>query len=268
MKAIRAFQIHAFTSTVFGGNPAGVCLLDTWPVDAVLARIAHDFGPSVTAFVGPGEEIRRLRWFTRGEREVMSFCGHATFAAAHAVLHEIGADGLQFDTVTGIRPAALVEGGISMGIPFWSNSPAANPGVLEPALRAMPASVHRSERDWIALFDTPEEVAALAPDYNVMRAFGHSAVIATASSGTDIVFRFFCPGFSIGELEDPATGSAISALSPFWYARLGQASLRLIQLSARGAAFRATVAGGGVTLVSHCVTFSRGWLELPDPATT
>jgi predicted PhzF superfamily epimerase YddE/YHI9 len=268
MTAIRAFQIHAFTSTVFGGNPAGVCLLDTWPTDTVLARIAHDFGPSVTAFLGPGEGTHRLRWFTRGKHEVMSFCGHATFAAAHAVFHEVGADALQFDTVTGMRPAALVDGGISMGIPCWSNSLAGAPEGLEPALRATPSSVHRSERDWIALFDTPEEVDALAPDYDVMRAFGHSAVIATASSGTDIVFRFFCPGFSIGEQEDPATGSAISALGPFWYARLRQASLRFTQLSARGAAFRATVAGDAVTLLSQCVTFSRGWLDLPDIAAT
>ncbi|MCP3733824.1 PhzF family phenazine biosynthesis protein [Sphingomonas sp. RP10(2022)] len=266
--ALRAFQIHAFTSKVFGGNPAGVCLLDTWPTDAVLARIAHDFGPSVTAFVGPGEDTRGLRWFTRGEREVMSFCGHATFAAAHAVLHETGADAIQFATVSGIRPAAMVDGGISMGIPCWSYTQAGSPAQLGPALRAMPVSVHRSERDWIALFETPEQVAALAPDYDVMRAFGDSAVIATALAGTDVVFRFFCPGFSIGEQEDPATGSAISALAPFWNARLGQASLDFIQVSSRGGAFRATLAGDALTLVSKCVTFSRGWLDLPDPAAT
>jgi len=84
---IEAFHIHAFSQTVHGGNPAGVCVLDAWLSDGQMRRVAQDLGPSVTAFVLNSEDgIHPLRWFTRGGREVDSFCGHATFAG-HRGLH-------------------------------------------------------------------------------------------------------------------------------------------------------------------------------------
>ena len=84
---IEAYQIHAFSRTVHGGNPAGVCILQARLDDDALRNIAQDLGPSVTAFVlESGNDTHSLRWFTRGGREVDSFCGHATISAAHVLL--------------------------------------------------------------------------------------------------------------------------------------------------------------------------------------
>jgi PhzF family phenazine biosynthesis protein len=115
---IEAFQIHAFSEMVHGGNPAGVCLLDVWLRDDEMCRIAQDFGPSVTAFVlkapsGP----HPLRWFTRGGREVDSFCGHATFSAAHVLLRLKGLERVDFVTTAGTMQIGRSGDYLTMTVP-------------------------------------------------------------------------------------------------------------------------------------------------------
>ena len=58
------FQVNAFTAETFGGNPAGVCLLESWLPDRLLQQIAAENDFSETAFLLRAAGGFRLRWFT------------------------------------------------------------------------------------------------------------------------------------------------------------------------------------------------------------
>ena len=79
------FQLDAFTSQRFGGNPASVVILDEWLADATLQAIAAENNHPETAFVVPRREHFDLRWFT--PQVEMDLCGHATLAAGHVLFH-------------------------------------------------------------------------------------------------------------------------------------------------------------------------------------
>jgi predicted PhzF superfamily epimerase YddE/YHI9 len=263
---IEAFQIHAFSRTVHGGNPAGVCILHAWLKDEALRNVAQDLGPSVTAFVLKSEHgIHPLRWFTRGGREVDSFCGHATFSAAHVLLRVKGVErgALDFDTISGIRHVERSGDGLTMTVPYWEVEEIACPKLVLRSIGARPASCYRGPRDLLLVFNSPAEVQRLQPDYSIMRELGNVGLIATAArSDAEIVHRFFCPGFSIAENEDHATGSALSSLGPYWTRRLGRPTFSAFQASVRGGLFDCTVKDRIVTIASHCATFLAGSLRL------
>src|SRR6187401_1773917 len=80
------FQLDAFTSRLFGGNPAAVVMLEDWLPDATLHSIGRENNLSETAFVLPRGDAFELRWFTP-EVEV-DLCGHATLASAHVLWEE------------------------------------------------------------------------------------------------------------------------------------------------------------------------------------
>jgi predicted PhzF superfamily epimerase YddE/YHI9 len=266
---IEVYHIHAFSDVVYGGNPAGVCLLDTWLDDMALSRIARDLGPSVTAFVlAAADGTHPLRWFTRTGREVDSFCGHATFSAAHVLLRlkRLNHGKLQFLTVSGTPQVVQSGEYLSMTVPCWPVEESVCPDVLVRSIGRQPAKCYRGQRDYLLVFDTEAEVMQLRPDYNVMRELGHEGVIATAQRGeANIVHRFFCPGFSIAENEDHATGSALSSLVPYWTSRLGISEFTAHQVSARGGSFYCAIDGGVITIAAYCATFLVGTIDLGRP---
>jgi predicted PhzF superfamily epimerase YddE/YHI9 len=230
-----------------------------------MRRIAQDFGPSVTAFVLNSEDgAHPLRWFTRSGREVDSFCGHATFAAGHVMLRlkRSGRGRLTFLTVSGTHHIDCVGEYLTMTAPYWPVEEIACPDLVIRSLRSQPARCFRGHRDLMLLFDTVAEVVQLRPDYLAMQALGKTGVIATAQATTaEIVYRFFCPGFSIAENEDPATGSALSSLAPYWTVRLGTAKFSAFQVSARGGYFLCEVSNRVVSVASHCATFLVGTID-------
>jgi predicted PhzF superfamily epimerase YddE/YHI9 len=262
---IEAFQIHAFSRTVHGGNPAGVCILQAWLKDDALRSVARDLGPSVTAFVlKSADGTHPLRWFTRGGQEVDSFCGHATFSAAHVLLRLKGLEhgALDFQTISGIRHVARCGDRLTMTVPYWETEEIICPEVVLRSIGAQPESCHRGSRDLTLVFRTPDEVERLRPDYSIMRELGNMGLIATAlRSEGEIVYRFFCPGFSIAENEDHATGSALSSLGPYWTRRLGSSTFSAIQVSPRGGFFECQVKDRIVTIASYCATFLVGSLQ-------
>lgn len=256
-----AFIVNAFTERREGGNPAAVYLVDAWPSDDAMRRAAMSAGPSVTAFVidGGGANFP-LRWFTRGGKEVESFCGHATFAAGGVIAETHPAlDEFVFEALSGSFAVKREEAGeLSMASRAWGFRPEALPRAACEALGKSPAETYRSERDWILVYEDRDVIRSLAPDFAALRGFGDIAFIATArEDAAAFGFRFFCPGFSIGEDEDPATGSALNALAPFWATALGASLLDARQYSARGARFRCAAAGGRMTLRSSCTIVAR-----------
>ncbi|MGW5161961.1 PhzF family phenazine biosynthesis protein [Nonomuraea wenchangensis] len=254
---MRLYTVDAFTSTAFQGNPAAVCLLDSPVTDGWMQRVATEMNLSETAFLH-GDS---LRWFTPAVE--VTLCGHATLATAHVLYSTGTATGpIQFRTASGtLTVNRLPSGGITMDFPAKEVTPVTLPAGLEKALGATPVRVGISQLDLLVELESEETVRNLTPDITALGAVDARGVIVTArGTETDFVSRFFAP--KVGVPEDPVTGSAHCALSPYWSARLGRASLVGAQLSKRGGIVHVTYAGDRVHLAGNAVTVLSGTLHV------
>lgn len=258
---IPLFQIDAFTSRVFGGNPAAVCPLQSWLPDETLQAIAAENNLSETAFFVPRGADYDLRWFTPAIE--VDLCGHATLATGALVLERLapGRASVRFHTRSGVLDVVREGGRLAMDFPARPAEPApADPRVAE-ALGRQPASLLRAERDYLAVFADEDEVQALAPDQARLAALDRLGMIATAPGrGVDFVSRFFAP--RMGVPEDPVTGSAHCTLVPYWAARLKKHSLSARQISARGGELNCELAGDRVKLKGQAAFYLEGTIRL------
>ncbi|MEV3930626.1 MULTISPECIES: PhzF family phenazine biosynthesis protein [unclassified Streptomyces] len=264
--------VDAFTDRPFSGNPAGVVVLASGPFPQAdrLQLVAAEVNLAETAFAHPlpsgGEADWALRWFTPATE--VDLCGHATLATAH-VLHTTGvASGtVRFASRSGVlRTTAHGDGTLTLDFPTAPLTPVAAPRGLADALGASPLSVHDTgERIGDLLVELPDEAAvrALRPDFRALAACSRRGVVATAASadpmsGYDYVSRGFFP--RIGIDEDPVTGSAHTALAPFWSARFGRDGLTGLQASARSGLVRTALRGERTLLTGSAVTVIDGEL--------
>lgn len=264
---IPLYQIDAFaTDRPFSGNPAAVCPLDAWLPDAVMQSIAAENNLSETAFFVPDGEGYRLRWFTPTTE--VDLCGHATLAAAFVVFGWLrpGRDRVAFRTEqAGVL--TVVRDGDLLGLDFPAR-PASRcplPASLAAALGTPPREV-LAARDYLAIYDSAGDIAALAPDFAALAALDRFAVIATApgadgaDGGVDFVSRFFAPARGVD--EDPATGSSHCTLIPYWAARLGKHRLEARQLSRRGGALSCRLEGDRVSIAGRALLYLEGTITI------
>ncbi|WP_344495877.1 PhzF family phenazine biosynthesis protein [Nonomuraea monospora] len=254
---MRLFTVDAFTDSAFQGNPAAVCLLDTPVTEQWMQSVAMEMNLSETAYLH-GDS---LRWFTPATE--VTLCGHATLATAHVLYSTGAAEGqLEFNTASGtLTVNQRPDGMITMDFPAKEVTPAEAPPGLEKALGATPVRVGKSQLDLLVELESDETVIGLTPDITALNAIDARGIIVTApGSKTDFVSRFFAP--RVGVPEDPVTGSAHCALSPYWSARLGRASLVGAQLSARGGLVHVTHADDRVHLAGRAVTVMSGTLHV------
>ena len=250
------YQVDAFTSRPFGGNPAAVVLLDDWLPDAILAAIAAENNLAETAFVIPRPDLVPLRWFTPTVE--VDLCGHATLAAAHVLFRYSFplANRLTFSSRSGNLIVTRDGELLSMDFPSRPGKPVALTDTMVAALGSGPREALLA-RDLMAIFDTESEVRAFRPDFQRIASLDAFAVIVTAPGDTvDFVSRFFAP--RAGITEDPATGSAHCTLVPYWAARLGKSDLVAKQLSARGGDFLCNLRGDRVVIAGRTVEYLRG----------
>ncbi|MDD2805628.1 MAG: PhzF family phenazine biosynthesis protein [Elusimicrobiales bacterium] len=260
---IKIFHVDAFTDKPFSGNPAAVCLLKSMPGAAWMQALAAEMNLSETAFVVPGKNGFRLRWFTPATE--VELCGHATLASAHA-LWECGAvkkAEIKFHTLSGRLTAARAGDWIELDFPARPQKSAAAPAGLARALGKEPLAVSRSGPYYIAEFRDEKAVRALAPDFEALKRIPMLDVAVTArGSGRpyDFVSRVFAPAEGVN--EDPVTGSAHCGLAPYWAARLGKAEFLARQVSRRGGTLRLLLRGDRVKLMGRAVTVSSGEIAL------
>ena len=257
------YQVDAFTSKLFAGNPAAVVLLEEWLPDATLAAIAAENNLAETAFVIPRGEVMPLRWFTPAVE--VDLCGHATLASAHMLWetqHVPPDQTLRFHTKSGVLTADRRGDWIELDFPARIETPAPAPEGLAAALGlTAPRHVGRFNNDYLVEVESESIVAGLAPDFSRLRALPVRGVIVTSrasSAGVDFVSRFFAP--SAGVDEDPVTGSAHCLLTPYWHQRLGRTEFIARQLSARGGLLRLSLDGDRVRISGQAVTVVRGEL--------
>ncbi|GAA3019749.1 PhzF family phenazine biosynthesis protein [Streptomyces drozdowiczii] len=268
---MRIRTVDAFTDRPFTGNPAGVLLFgpEGFPDDAFLRGVAAELNLSETAFAHPlppgGDADWALRWFTPVTE--VDMCGHATLATAH-VLHTTGtATGtVRFAARCGtLTSTAHADGSLTLDFPTAPLAPEAVPAGLAEALGTEPVSVHDTGPhvgDLLVELKDEAAVRGLAPDFTALAGLSRRGVIATAAAepgqGYDYVSRGFFP--AVGIDEDPVTGSAHTALAPFWSDRLGRDELTGLQASARSGLVRTSLRGARTLLTGHAVTVLDGEL--------
>jgi len=259
---IQLYQVDAFASRVFEGNPAAVCPLERWLDDATMQAIAAENALSETAFFVPQGGAFALRWFTPTAE--VDLCGHATLAAAFVLFTELDFDGdvARFATRSGELRVAREGDALSLDLPALVAMPCPAPAGLAEALGRAPREVLVAE-DYVAVFEREEDVRALDPDMDALTRLDRRGVVVTAPGhDVDLVSRYFAP--AIGIPEDPVTGSTHASLAPYWAGRLGVRSVRARQVSHRGGELTCRVEGDRVVLVGHAVTYLRGAIELAD----
>ncbi|GGL11670.1 PhzF family phenazine biosynthesis protein [Streptomyces flaveus] len=263
--------VDAFTDRPFAGNPAGVLLLDVFPEDAWLQNVALEVNHAETAFAHPlpegGEADWALRWFTPVTEVAM--CGHATLATAHVLATTDAARGpVRFATRSGVLTATTNDdGSITLDFPTARLTQVEVPAGVAEALGAEPLTTHGtgpSVGDLLIELTDERTVRGLTPDHKALSRYSERGIIATAraedsSQGYDFVSRCFFPKMGID--EDPVTGSAHTALAPYWSERLGRPDLTGLQASARSGLVRTELRDDRTLLTGHAVTVIEGELH-------
>lgn len=230
---MKYYIVDAFTDKLFGGNPAGICLLDKTLDAEIMQKIAFENNLSETAFLFKRDGYYDLRWFTP-ETEI-DLCGHATLGSAFVLMNfvDIAMQTVDFKTLSGRLSVTRRGDTYYMDFPRRKPVPCAIPAVLEEALGVRVLETHRS-RDLVAVVESQSAVSVMSPDMSQLRKIENAfAVIVTAAGDDcDFVSRFFAPNAGIS--EDPVTGSSHSTLIPFWSERLGKTEMTARQLSQRG----------------------------------
>lgn len=256
------FQIDAFSKKIFGGNPAAICVLESWLDYNVLQSIAAENNLSETAFLVPKSKGRYyLRWFTPTVE--IDLCGHATLASAFVIFSFIDSSlsFVDFETASGLLSVAISDKLLSMDFPTRTPVPIDIPPILSQALGAEPFEVLKS-RDLLAVFKDESVIRDMNPDFDKLKQIKDVfAIIVTArGENSDFVSRFFAP--NAGILEDPVTGSAHCTLIPYWADRLKKNQLHAIQLSKRGGELFCENVGDRVRISGHAVLYAKGELHL------
>ncbi len=255
------YQIDAFTSSLFSGNPAGVCLLDNWLEDATMLAIAAENNLSETAFLVPSNENYKIKWFT--PKVEVDLCGHATLASAFVIFNYVdkSRDTVCFDSVSGPLTVKRENNSLSMDFPSDTPSPCPTPNELVEGLLIEPKEVLRS-RDYLVVYDSEEKIKSLRPNMEKLSRLDSLGIIATApGSQCDFVSRFFAPG--VGIPEDPVTGSAHCTLVPYWANKTGKTQFHALQLSQRGGELFCEQRGDRVAIAGRAVTYLEGTIIIP-----
>jgi PhzF family phenazine biosynthesis protein len=259
---VRIVQVDAFTSHPFAGNPAAVCVLAEARPDEWMRDVAREMNLSETAFLTPRNGDFHLRWFTPTVE--VDLCGHATVASAHVLWqdgHLPNGKQARFHTRSGLLLADRRGDWIELDFPAKIAERADAPPELLPALGVTKATfVGKNAWDYLVEIESEAELRALSPDHTRLRKLPVRGVIVTSrSSGEfDFMSRFFAPGSGVD--EDPVTGSAHTALGPYWGAKLGKTELNAFQASARGGVVRVRLQGDRVILGGQAVTVMTGEL--------
>jgi PhzF family phenazine biosynthesis protein len=257
------FQIDAFTTQRFAGNPAAIIPLPSFLPDATLQAIARENNLAETAYLVRSNGNYNLRWFTPGTE--VPLCGHATLASAAVVMERLEPTRAQvvFHSASGPLTVKKNGAGYVMDFPTRPSSPVPTPPGLAEALGATPLEVTENDFNYLVLLDSEKVLRAIAPDMAALIRIGKSGFIATAKSDDgsyDFVSRYFAPVKGIP--EDPVTGSAHCMLAPYWAPRLGKTDFTAFQASPRGGKILCRLRGDRTELEGECVFYLEGEVEI------
>jgi len=259
MNSLPFFQVDAFASRAFEGNPAAVMPLSEWLPDAVMQAIAAENNLAETAFTVPSDRDDAdydLRWFTPTVE--VDLCGHATLASGHVLMT---GDRVRFATRSGVLTVTREEGKYWLDLPAYAVEQGEEPGLLEALGVSGPTYLSRGGNGAaIVLLADEDAVRAVRPDFPALRTIDRLAIVTGPGDSTAVASRVFAAYHGID--EDPVTGSAHAALVPFWAERLGRQRFSALQASKRSGHLDCHLSGDRVRLGGGAVTVIEGHFQL------
>jgi PhzF family phenazine biosynthesis protein len=256
------FQVDAFTTRRFAGNPAAVMPLKAFLPDVTLQAIAAENNLAETAFLVRENGDYRLRWFTPATE--VPLCGHATLASAAVVMERLepGRTSVVFHSASGPLTVHRAGVGYVMDFPSRPSERISPPSGLAAALGVVPIEVFSNDFNYLAVLESAQVLREVTPDMAAIARLDRSAVSVTAAGDGpfDFISRYFAPAKGIA--EDPVTGSAHCMLTPYWANRLGKTAFRAFQASRRGGEVICRLRGDRVELEGSCVFFLEGEVAL------
>lgn len=260
---IDLYQVDAFASKPFAGNPAAVCPLKEWLSDTLLQAIAAENNLSETAFFVRSENGYHLRWFTPSVE--VDLCGHATLAAAWVIFHVLGetAEVIRFDTRSGELRVSHDGEALAMDFPAKTLEPLNENREVLDALGLDRAEAVMISDDIVVVIDDESLIDQLQPDMTRLKHLpGRGVVVTAAGREFDFISRWFGP--KVGVEEDPVTGSAHTSLAPYWSARLGKASMTAQQGGQRKGQLACDIKGDRVVLRGRVAPYLEGVVTLSN----
>lgn len=236
---MKQYIVDAFTDKPFAGNPAAVCVMESWPSEEAMMKLAMENNLSETAFIVKEEQGYHLRWFTPGTE--VELCGHATLASSYVILnyYEPGSDEVTFDTLSGKLTIHQKGNLYEMDFPTYELQEIPVTDAMEKAFGVRPIKAVLG-LDLICVFESEEIVRNMNPDQELLRGIEGRIQNATArGKETDCVSRSFCPKLSIP--EDPVCGSAHCQIAAYWSEELNKKEIYAYQASRRGGYLHCTL---------------------------
>lgn len=262
---LNLYQIDAFTSKLFGGNPAAVIPLEKWLDNELMQKIALENNLSETVFIVPASNVTanyEIRWFTP-EVEI-NLCGHATLATAYVLFNilNFSQSEIHFSSKSGILKVSQKDGLITMDFPSWKPERLdIYPNELAGILGGQEIVGVYQHRDLLVELLNEDAVKKCMPDFSLMKKHIDKMIITAPGNEVDFVSRFFAPGAGVD--EDPVTGSAHSQLIPFWSEKLNKNKMHALQLSKRGGEIWCEQLNAErVTMAGNAVFYMKGELSL------
>jgi PhzF family phenazine biosynthesis protein len=253
---ISIYQIDAFASRLFEGNPAAVCPLAQWLPDGAMQSIAAENNLSETAFFVPEGTGFHIRWFTPASE--VDLCGHATLASAYVLFNILGHDQNEviFRSKSGRLPVIRKKGWLVMDLPLQTPVSCETPEAISAAFGQKPMECLRGE-DYIVVLADEGDIQSANPDISRLLELDLRGVIITSRSNHfDFVSRVFAPKYGIP--EDPVTGSAYTQLAPYWAAKMEKNRFHAKQLSQRGGELHCEIVGDRVLIYGKAVKYLEG----------
>jgi PhzF family phenazine biosynthesis protein len=249
----------AFTTNVFGGNPAAICPLHEWLPDKTMQSLAAENNLSETAFIIEEDDHYRIKWFTPTTE--VNLCGHATLASAHIFYTELGhtKPEIWFESKSGLLKVAR-QNNNTYTLDFPSNLPqpvTEIPVGLFEGLGIEHATVFNTSFDYMIVLPSQRAIENLKPNFSALAKVKARGVITTAKGNdADFVSRCFYPQSGVN--EDPVTGSAHTIMVPYWAKELNKNRFKAIQLSKRRGFLDCELKNNRVLMSGGAVTYMRG----------
>jgi PhzF family phenazine biosynthesis protein len=257
---ITLYQIDAFASKLFEGNPAAVCPLGAWLSDEIMQSIAAENNLSETAFLVSKGNGYHIRWFTPTSE--VDLCGHATLASAYVLFNILGykKDKIEFDSKSGILAVTKANEWLVMDFPSQPPVSCDIPKEIIKAFDRAPIECLKSE-DFVVVFEREIDIESANTDFEQLKKLDLRGVIITAKSTRyDFVARFFAPKYGIP--EDPVTGSAYTQLAPYWASRMGSKRFSVKQVSSRGGELTCEVVDDRVLISGKAIKYLEGKIKI------
>lgn len=257
---MKQYVVDAFTDKVFAGNPAAICVLDSWLDDELMMKITIENNLSETAFCVKEGKNFHLRWFTPGGE--IDLCGHATLATAYTLFrfYEPELTEVHFDTLSGelivVRNGELLE----MDFPAYELKPVDVTDAMTDTIGAKPVAAYMG-RDLLCIMESEDEVRNCSPDMaKVMQLDGLLLHVSAKGKDYDSVSRSFAPKCNV--VEDPVCGSGHCHIVPYWADKLGKSELVAYQASRRGGVLYSRMNGDRVVLAGKAALYAESEIHV------